>query len=478
MPKNKFGFVLQVVAGIIITVMLGGCNLPGPMGSTEGLQPAETNLPADVCMEPPEMNFDFAAASRAPTMPEIDPNTPPMLGTLGSEGAVELASAMAPTDSFCSQVVSDSAELVISRAMRLIEQGKSEQARQVLAEWFAEQSSQWGVAARSGHMQKVAAKLAAPAQSGDSARQVIRDLVNAAAADQAAGGDGSAYSNAANQAFRDMFAGEIGDAGFGDSLRLAEEAWRLGENELGETAANRARNIWEEKLKADIEDFQPCEATKEQVRDLLNSLAQAMLLGVQGSFDSGGQYYDAVVAKSKTAVNQMYNQAAMKIDLPQLTSPVPECTPGGDIEIRQTLPYAKEPCINSIPFTLTWQGNTAKLEGDGATECTHVEYNLGGSPGNLHQKSSLTLSFSGTGTVGTPGTLQVTLTTTEEIVEYFSGFPKDKVPLFTEGAPFRVSGEGTFPLTFEFRERAKAEIINPKSGLPVLVFVLHLITTP
>jgi len=478
MPKNRLGFVLQVVAGIIIAAMLGGCNLPGPMGSTDGSQPAETNLPADVCMEPPELNFDIAAASRAPTLPELDPNTPPELGTLGSEGAVGLAAAMAPTDSFCSLVVSDSAELVISRAMKLIEQGKSEQARQVLAEWFAEQSSQWGVAARSGHMQRVAAKLAAPAQSGDSARQVIRDLVNAAAADQAAGGDGSSYSNAANQAFRDMFAGEIGDAGFEDSMRLAEEAWRLGENELGETAANRARKIWEEKLKADIEDFDPCTATKEQVSDLLNSLAQAMLLGVQGSFDSGGQYYDAVVAKSQTAINQLTSQAAAKAGFTDLASPPPECTVGGDFELRQTLPYAKEPCVNSIPFTLTWQGNTAKLEGDGATECTHVEYNLGGSPGNMHQESTLTLSFSGTATAGTPGTLQVTLTTTEEVVEYFSGFPKEQVPLFTEASPFRVSGEGTFPLTFEFREGAQAEIINPKSGLPVLVFVLHLITTP
>lgn len=338
----------------------------------------------------------------------------------------------------------------------------------MLAEWLAEQSSQWGVGA----------KLAAPARSGDAARQGIRDLLNAAAADQAAGGDGSAYSNAANQAFRDLFAGEIGDAGFGDSLRLAEEAWRLGENELGETAANRARKIWEEKLKGDIEDFDPCTDTKEQVRDLLNSLAQAMLLGVQGSFDSGGQYYDAVVAKSQTAVNQLTSQDAAKAGFPELFPPPPECTLGGDIEVRQTLPYAKEPCINSIPFTLTWQGNTAKLEGDGATECTHVEYNLGGSPGNLHQESSLTLSFSGTATGGTPGALQVTLTTTEEVVEYFSGFPKEAQPIFTEASPFRASGEGTFPLTFEFREGAKAEIINPKSGLPVLVFVLHLITTP
>ena len=352
--------------------------------------------------------------------------------------------------------------------MQLVEQGKSEQARQVLSEWLAEQSSQWGVGA----------KLAAPAQSGDAARQNIRDLVNAAGADQAAGGDGSAYSNAANQAFRDLFAGEISDAGFGDSMRLAEEAWRLGENELGDTAANRARKIWEEKLKADIEDFDPCTATKEQVSDLLNSLAQAMLLGVQGSFDNGGEYYEAVVTQTTIAANQMFNQDATKNGRPDLTSPVLECTPGGDIEIRQTLPYAKEPCINSIPFTLTWQGNTAKLEGDGATECTHVEYNLGGSPGNQHQESSLTLSFSGTATGGTPGTLQVTLTATEEVVEYFSGFPKDQVPLFTEASPFRVSGEGAFPLTFEFREGAKAEIINPKSGLPVLVFVLHLITTP
>ncbi len=417
-------------------------------------------------MEPTELNFDIAAASRAPTMPEIDPNTPPVMGTLGSEGAVGLAASMAPTDSFCSLVVSDSAELVIAQAMQLVEQGKSEQARQVLAEWFAEQSSQWGVGA----------KLAAPAQSGDSARQVIRDLVNAAAADQAAGGDGSAYSNAANQAFRDMFAGEIGDAGFEDSMRLAEEAWRLGENELGETAANRARKIWEEKLKGDIEDFDPCTATEKEVQDLLNSLAQAMLLGVQGSFDSGGQYYDAATAKSQTAINQLTSQAAAKAGFPEAAPPPPECTVGGDIEVRQTLVFAEEPCITSVPFTLAWQGNTAQLEGDGGIECTHVEEFEAGTA--IHQQSSLTLSFSGTATAGTPGTVQVTLTTGGEMVEFFSGFPKESGQIFTEASPFRVSAEAAFPLTFDFREGAQAEILNPETGEPAFVFVLHLITTP
>jgi hypothetical protein len=60
--------------------------------------------------------------------------------------------------------------------------------------------------------------------AGDAGRQGTRDLLNAAAADQAAGGDGAAFTGAASQAFRDLFAGEIADAGSGDSLRLAAEA--------------------------------------------------------------------------------------------------------------------------------------------------------------------------------------------------------------------------------------------------------------
>lgn len=120
MVNTKMRYSLQMGAGIIIAVLLGGCNLPGRIGSAEGSQPAESNLPADVCMEPPVLSLDVAAASRAPTMPEIDLNTPPILGVLGEEGAVEFASSIAPTDSFCNLSVSETAELIISRAMKLV----------------------------------------------------------------------------------------------------------------------------------------------------------------------------------------------------------------------------------------------------------------------------------------------------------------------------------------------------------------------
>lgn len=477
MGNAKGGFFLKMAGGLLIAAMLAGCNLVRTIGSSDGSQPAENYLPADICMEPSVLKFDMVAAGQAPTMPEIDPNTPPELGILGAEGAAELALALAPEGTFCSLAVSDSAGLVIAHAMKLVEQGKPQDAREVLSEWLAVQSSQLDEVASSAHAQKSVAKLAAPVQSGDTARQGIRDLLNAAAADQAAGGDGSTYSNAANQAFRDLFADEIVDAGFGDSMRLTEEAGRLGETELQNTASNRARKIWEEKLQADLEDFDPCTASRDDVRDLLNSLGQAMLLGVQGSFEDNGKYREAVTAKTQAAVQQMYNQAATKVGLSELTSPVPQCTLGGHIEVREMLAFAKEPCIHAIPFTLTWHGNSARLEGSGETECSHVEENLGGSQGNLHQKSNYTMSFDGEATSGSPGSLQVTLTANGEYLEYLSGFPKELVPAFTEKNPFKVSGESTFTLTFEFREGAKTEILN-KDGQPALTFILHLITTP
>lgn len=247
-------------------------------------------------------------------------------------------------------------------------------------------------------------------------------------------------------------------------------AWQAEEVGRWRTRANR---IWEEKLQADSEDFDPCTASKEQVRDLLNSLAQAMLLGIPGSSSDGGSYYETIKQQAQAAAQQLFNQAAVKAGLPELASPIPACSPGGEFEVRQLLAFAKGPCADTIPFTLAWQGGQARLEGSGATECSHVEEYLGGSQVAIIQISRLELAFSGTASSGSPGSLQVTLATSGEMIEYYSNFPPDSPQVFTEDSPFQVSGEGSFPLEFEFREGATAEILN-QEGQQAFVFVLHL----
>jgi hypothetical protein len=234
----------------------------------------------------------------------------------------------------------------------------------------------------------------------------------------------------------------------------------------------------EEKLKADLEDFDPCTATETAVRDMLNSLAQAILLGVKGAFEGEGEYYQAVKAKSQAAAQQQFNRLAMSKQIPELSSPVPECTPGGYIEVHQMLAFAEEPCIAEIDFTLNWQENAATLRGEGPLECKYVEENLGGSSASVHQISSLILSFSGNATTGFPGKLEVTLTTAGEMISFYSGFPDDSVQVFTEQNPFRVDASGTFPLTFRFHEYGRAEILNPETGEPAFVFILHFLGTP
>lgn len=449
-------YLLSGLLAFLLLSCIAGC-------SASGNPPAlETYQLQDICSSPPFLEYDLAAASQAPFLPELAPETPPSLGLLGSEGASELAMSLIPSGTFCSLAVSDAAAAEISRALQLIQRGRSDQARTVLKEWLSGQGSILG------------ARLAAPAWAGSDSRQQIRDLLNAAAADVLAGGDGSTYLAEANQTFRDMFAGEISDAGFGDSMRLAEEAGLLGENELYDTAVNRAKRIWEEKLQADLEDFDPCSATREEVRDLLNSLAQAMLLGIEGAYEDTGQYYQAVKAKAQAAAQQLHNQLAIEKGFPELSSPVPECTPGGDIEVRQLLPFAKEPCIDAVPFTLTWQGNTATLKGNGSTECTHVEENLGGSPVAIHEITRMELVFSGTASSGSPGRLKVSLAISGEIIEFYSNFPPESPQIFTEDHPFQVAADSTYELNFDFREGARAEIANTATGEAALVFILHL----
>jgi hypothetical protein len=198
-----------------------------------------------------------------------------------------------------------------------------------------------------------------------------------------------------------------------------------------------------------------------------------MLLGVQGSFEDDGKYYTDVKGKAQAAVQHLWNEAAVEAGLPSLASAIPECTPGGDIEVRQLLAFAKEPCIDVIPFTLSWQGSQARLEGSGSTECTHVEENLGGSPIAIHQISQLDLVFDGTATSGSPGTLEVTMTVSGEIIEFYSNIPPESPQVFTEENPFQVPADGSFPLKFEFRQGATVEILN-KEGQAAFTFILHL----
>jgi hypothetical protein len=61
------------------------------------------------------------------------------------------------------------------------------------------------------------------------------------------------------------------------------------------------------------------------------------------------------------------------------------------------------------------------------------------------------------------------------LIEFYRCLPPESPQVIAEENPFRVPAEGSFPLTFEFREEATVEI---RGCGEVFIFVLHLSAEP
>jgi hypothetical protein len=139
-----------------------------------------------------------------------------------------------------------------------------------------------------------------------------------------------------------------------------------------------------EDLDASIEDFDPClpndKILEEDISDLLKKLAQAIILGVPGTYGPGESRYDAVMSKVWRAAQGLNPEAAMS--LPEPKNPPPECEASYEfeIDIHAFCPEIVEECYDPscvkqgtfrygaemqiagwIPLTITTDAGTSQV---------------------------------------------------------------------------------------------------------------------
>ncbi|MFN2149737.1 MAG: hypothetical protein ACK2T2_15235 [Anaerolineales bacterium] len=285
--SHKGELILLAVA-LVISLGITGCNLPR--------QTSELNQNAAPTWNPCEaltgLALDIDGAASAPAL--VGPQDAPTLGTLGAQGAQALADQLQPQGTFCDAEVPAAFTSILEKAQDLADQGDQEGARKLLNSLL-----DMGVRA-SGHLLDVRL------QTASQARSSIAGYLAAAGIDQAIGGDGRDFIDQANATFNQMANNELGSATFDETLRLAEEAQLLGQEDIAQRALQRAQDIAAEGLDAAIEDLDPCLSNPQDLHDeitkLLLAFQTASLLGVPNTHGPGDPRYDATWSRATEAL--------------------------------------------------------------------------------------------------------------------------------------------------------------------------------
>ncbi len=99
-------------------------------------------------------------------------------------------------------------------------------------------------------------------------------------------GDQAAYDNLMQEVgeyFDQQASAALEEAGFDETLRIAEDALLLGRDRVFQQASNRLKDAARQELEEAIKDFDPClpnpDVLENSIKDLLNALAKAQFFG-------------------------------------------------------------------------------------------------------------------------------------------------------------------------------------------------------
>jgi hypothetical protein len=250
----------------------------------------------DPCGNLPGLALDLEAAASAPAL--IGQEDSPTLGELGPEGAKALAAQLQPQGTFCEAAPPAAFQPILEKAQQLADQGDKAGARMLL-------ESLLDIGSLPGGGYHLSVRIQTPGQ----ARSFIRGLLVAAGLDLALGGDGKDFIDQANTTFSEMANGELNSASFEETLRLADEAQRLGQDDIAQRALERAQEIAAEGLDAAIEDLDPCLSNPQDLHDeitkLLLAFQTASLLGVPDTYGPGQSRYDATWSQATKALKAL-----------------------------------------------------------------------------------------------------------------------------------------------------------------------------
>ncbi len=296
MGMRPFSWLVRV--SLIGFLLAPACTLNVPSGQRV------TQNQASLCAQtvtPEAMQLNLPAVAQLPSYTRQNPQWPPP--PIGLEGAQALAQALLDVPTFCDEALPEGIASVLAQAQDALHAGNTGQALDLIRTLLESSTLRYGA----GLMRPLS-------QSHADWRARIGATIQFAE-ELALQGEQTAYDNLMQQVgeYFNQQAGEaLKDAGFNDALRIAEEALLLGQQSTFEKAKARLQETARQELEQAIKDFDPClpnpDVLDQDIRDLLNALAKAQLVGVPEALDTGSLYQQASTLFEQ-AVNNMESMA-------------------------------------------------------------------------------------------------------------------------------------------------------------------------
>lgn len=303
-------------------------------------------------------NIDKAAESSFGVT--FSDEAPAKLTGLGMETAQKMADELQPGGTICSLSVSAATQAIIAEANRQAESGKRAEALKLLSQHLRRLTATAGAV----HLVKLSAQ-------DQNWRQDARDILGMGEVAYDLGGDPTPFHDAAQSLVSQHGQQELMEASLLDALRIEADAQLFGLEDLAQQARERIDGIATEMIDTAIEDFDPCSADRRAVVDLLNTEAQATLLGVDG-LEPGEGRYEAVKAKIQQALSHQWNAYVREKGLSEtLLEPVPPCNVTGELDINIFSVCSQNwASVGKVPFTVEQRDQEVEFEGTG-----HIAYN-------------------------------------------------------------------------------------------------------
>ena len=278
-----------------IAGLLAGCSIPLALGQATG----EDGICAQE-ITPEAMGMDLDAAARPPFL--VEQGGLPIITTLGLELARQRASVLLAVGTFCDEDLPPAIAQVLEQALELLHRGETSQAVALMRTLLAQG------ARREGRSPGLARSLP---QAVPNWRPAIKATLDFASELAVMGEEGAAEQvmDQVKGFFHENALRDLENADLDECLRIAKEATLLGDDEVEQKALQRARNIVKQRLEEALKDFDPClpnpDVIRQDIKDLLNLLRDAILIGVKGTYGANESLRDQVMAKVQKAIENL-----------------------------------------------------------------------------------------------------------------------------------------------------------------------------
>jgi len=319
---------------VLSVILLTSCSSPIQSSELSESQNKNSEYELEICINPPEFAFfDLQAASVMQILIGDDE-----LVQLGLDGATALADDLFSLEGgFCGLELSDDLAAVFDEIQTLIDAGQKSQAEDLIDELLFEiENEQYSITV----YQKIASPVMQPGR--EQTRRKVQALLALAGRADYWGNDEKFQESldSAQDTYKEWASDVVDSASIREALLIAGEAQILGIDGIDDRALERARDLAEFDLSAELELFNPCSAPKVDVRRLQDAAARALLLGVEvNTYEITNEIDDWIDIKRRRAKGE----------------DIPECA-GWNINLELSKIW------ESGDYYITWDGKFKELE--------------------------------------------------------------------------------------------------------------------